>query len=257
MTHYQISRNGQMYGPYTIEDLQRYVASGNVLPSDLAKSDEMSEWIPVSQLLGSAQSVNPAFSNSGFTAPAASSASFETPGYANPVYGASAQQPAFNAAAYPDAPNLNWGLVLLIDFFTCGLFQYVWNIIVAAWLKKVQPDSKSLFLYIAAVVVFFVYLIAQIPTQMAAIHAAVNHTNPSTTPNLVGGIFYVVLFVVRLVARFMQRASLEEHFNTVENVGLKLNPVMTFFFGGLYFQYHLNKINNYKQAIRMSQPANY
>ena len=39
--HYQITRNGQNYGPYTLEDLQRYLASGNVLPTDLCKSDEM------------------------------------------------------------------------------------------------------------------------------------------------------------------------------------------------------------------------
>ena len=49
---YQISRGGQMYGPYTLEDLQRYVASGNVLPTDMAKSEEMADWAPVSQILG-------------------------------------------------------------------------------------------------------------------------------------------------------------------------------------------------------------
>ena len=49
--HYQVSRNGQMYGPYTLEDLQRYLASGNVLPTDLAKSEEMADWVPVSQLI--------------------------------------------------------------------------------------------------------------------------------------------------------------------------------------------------------------
>ena len=48
----------------------------------------------------------------------------------------------------------------------------------------------------------------------------------------------------------MQRAALEEHFNGPEPVGLQLNPVMTFFFGGLYFQYHLNRINALKQAAR-------
>ena len=49
--HYTISRNGQTYGPYTLEDLQRYVASGNVLPTDMAKSEDMVDWVPVSQLL--------------------------------------------------------------------------------------------------------------------------------------------------------------------------------------------------------------
>ena len=50
---YQVSRNGQLYGPYTLEDLQRYVASGNVLPSDMAKSEEMADWQTVAQILGS------------------------------------------------------------------------------------------------------------------------------------------------------------------------------------------------------------
>lgn len=264
MTHYQISRNGQMYGPYTLEDLQRYVASGNVLPTDLAKSEEMTEWIPVSQVLGGQAAggtgfpppAASAFGNSGFTTPGVASTGFETPGYTNPAYG-NPTQPTFNASAYPDAPNLNWGIVLLIDVFTCGLFQHVWNIIVAAWVRKVQPNSNTLFLYIGVVVVLVIYFLVSIPTQIAAMHTAM--ANPGTTPrpNIIGGLIALVLWVLRLVTRFMQRASLEEHFNTVENVGLKLNPVMTFFFGGLYFQYHLNKINDYKQATRMSQPAGY
>jgi len=29
-----------MYGPYTLEDLQRYVASGNILPTDRAKRED-------------------------------------------------------------------------------------------------------------------------------------------------------------------------------------------------------------------------
>ena len=49
--HYQISRNGQEYGPYTLEDLQRYLTSGNVLPTDLAKGETMTEWVTVADLL--------------------------------------------------------------------------------------------------------------------------------------------------------------------------------------------------------------
>ena len=51
---YQVSRNGQLYGPYTLEDLQRYIASGHVLASDLAKSEDMQEWLSVAQILGTA-----------------------------------------------------------------------------------------------------------------------------------------------------------------------------------------------------------
>ena len=89
---YQVSRNGQMYGPYTLEDLQRYVASGNVLLTDLARSEEMPDWLPVAQILG--------------TSPlGAAGAPAATP--AHPTPAAYPQQPG---VAYPDPPNLNWGL---------------------------------------------------------------------------------------------------------------------------------------------------
>ena len=48
---YQLSRNGVLYGPYTLEDIRRYLASGNILASDLAKSSDMPDWISVTQLL--------------------------------------------------------------------------------------------------------------------------------------------------------------------------------------------------------------
>ena len=62
-------------------------------------------------------------------------------------------------------------------------------------------------------------------------------------------------WLVRLVARFSMRASLEEHFNGPDPIGLRLSGVMTFFFGGLYFQYHLNRINEIKNALRYQRAA--
>jgi hypothetical protein len=56
--------------------------------------------------------------------------------------------------------------------------------------------------------------------------------------------------VLLIVFRFAMRNSLEQHFNGPDPVGLRLGPVMTFFFGGLYFQYHFNRINEMKQAMR-------
>jgi GYF domain 2 len=50
--NYLISREGAEYGPYTLADLQRYVASGNVLLTDLARSEGMTDWVPVSQVIG-------------------------------------------------------------------------------------------------------------------------------------------------------------------------------------------------------------
>ena len=235
---YQVSRNGQVYGPYTLEDLQRYLASGNVLPTDLAKGEEMSDWVPVSQLLGT-QSVPPP-------------AGFPAQVYVDPVYGQMAMSQnnaALAASPYPDAPNLQWGLVLLFSILTCGVFMFIWNLIVAAWLRRVQPTANSLFLYIGAVVL----LVFQVfEGGLSGAHHTSPHGIHFFPGNPLGGLLVFGVWVVRLLARYSQRASLEEHFNGPEPVGLRLNPVLTFFFGGLYFQHHLNRINAIKQAARFS-----
>src|SRR5260370_23712683 len=111
---YHVSRNGQMYGPYTLEDLQRYVASGNVLLTDLAKSEEMPEWLPVAQILG---------------APSG------TPSPDLPIPPSAPAYPQAAGAAYPYPPNLNWRLELLLGFFTSGLLVVVSNLRLAASAK--------------------------------------------------------------------------------------------------------------------------
>jgi hypothetical protein len=48
------------------------------------------------------------------------------------------------------------------------------------------------------------------------------------------------------------RTSIERHYNTVENIGLKLSPVMTFFFNLYYFQYHFARIAEWKKTGRLA-----
>jgi hypothetical protein len=230
---YHISRNGQNYGPYTLEDLQKYVASGNVLPTDLAKSDDMPDWVPVSQILGVVPPVVP-------------------PAYQGPLAPAYPAQPG--VAVYPDPPNLSWGLVLLFSVFTCSLFMWVWNLVVASWLKRVQPNSRAIFYYGVATALAVVQIVLG---SVVGSHTHITNIQPGfhwwTTyysANPVGNILGLVLWIVRLIARFTMRSDLEEHFNGPEPMGLQLSGVMTFFFGGLYFQYHLNRINEMKRLAR-------
>jgi hypothetical protein len=226
---YQISRSGQNYGPYTLEDLKRYVASGNVLPTDLAKSDDMADWVPVSQVLGIASPPS------------------GPPGYPYPQTQA---YPVAGPAAYPDAPNLSWGLVLLFSFFTCTLFMWVWNLILSAWMKRVQPNSKAVLFYAVATVLGFCQITFNMHTRtmiyQPGVHWWVTYSTAHPLTHLLG----LATWVVRLIARFTMRSELENHFNTAEPVGLSLSGVMTFFFGGLYFQYHLNRINELKRMAR-------
>ncbi|WP_158793145.1 DUF4339 domain-containing protein [Granulicella sp. L60] len=224
--NYQVSRNGQIYGPYTLEDLRRYVASGNVLPTDMAKSEEMSEWLPVAQILGAPAAYAPAEA------------------YATP-----AAYPAPSGTTYPNPPNLNWGLELLLGFFTCTLFVVAWNLVIASWVNRVQPNSKALIYYIIATVLVLANLGSSWTVLIAIGHHHAYHRN------ILGTLISIAAWVMRLIARFTLRENLEQHFNGPEPLGLRLSAVMTFFFGGIYFQYKLNEINQIKQSLMYRNAA--
>src|SRR5258708_26443985 len=50
--NYFIKRELNEYGPYSLADLQKYVASGNILLTDLCRSEGLTDWVPVSQVIG-------------------------------------------------------------------------------------------------------------------------------------------------------------------------------------------------------------
>lgn len=260
MVQYQISRAGQTYGPYTLEDLRRYLASGNVLLTDLTKSEEMPEWIPVAQLLeghpaGAEAAAGKAEEPVAGSAPQSAAANFQNPSYANVTTGATYVDPGYNPASgvaseaglYPDPPNLNWGLYLLFTILTCGLFSKVFTVIQAAWLKKVQPNSNGLIFYIALYVLLIINYFRGVGIWAGMI------AHPGVFPHgrgFGGGALSLIYLILLIVTRFVMSASLEEHFNGPEPIGLRLNPVLVFFFGGIYFQYQFNRINALKVAAR-------
>lgn len=211
--NYFITRDGQQYGPYTLADLQRYAASSDVLLTDLATSEGMTEPIPVAQIIGTI--AVPSSLTTGV--------------------------PVSPESIYPDPPNLHWALVLLFTIVTCGFFSVVWDIVLAAWLKRVAPQSKALFYFICAAALLASICVASFVT-------AYNHQRTGYT-SLLNLLYYIAI----LVGRFSFRSSMEEHFNGPERIGLVLSGVMTFFFGTTYFQYHVNDIVRRKAADRMYQ----
>jgi hypothetical protein len=240
---YLVSRSGQTYGPYTLEDLQRYVASGNVLLTDLAKSDEMQDWIPVAQILNPAAGAGPSTTPSGFTGaydPATGAAI--PPSYLPPgsPYG---QPAAYAVSPYPDPPNLHWGLVLLITICTCGLFGIVWDFVQVLWIKRIEPQTRAFPYFIAYAVLSIIGGGISGRNSAAMLHGG-GHNND------LSGAVALISLILLIVYRFSMRDSLERHFNGADPVGLRLGPIMTFFFGGLYFQYHFNRINAMKEALR-------
>ena len=257
--HYQISRNGQEYGPYTLEDLQRYLASGNVLPTDLAKSETMTEWVPVSVLLNNSPR-SPAVPVTGFSSGSANAYTSVAAGYDATASGSAFNQPtagygqiplnAIEASTYPEAPNLHWGLYLLFAVLTCGWFSKVFTIIQAVWMKKVQPNSIALWFYIGAYMLAFINAYRSRAMMMAILNHGFDPSHMAGRGGL--GLLYWGLIVA---SRFLMKSSLEEHFNGPEPMGLRLSGVMTFFFGGVYFQAKLNEIHSIKQAARYGAGA--
>jgi hypothetical protein len=238
---YYIQRGLNEYGPYTLADLQRYVAQGNILMNDLTRSEGMTEWVPVSQVIGNIPVPVPAP-----TVPAAGSQVYPgTPGAsaygATPAYGAATAA----VAAGPMPPDFHWALVLLITFL-CGLFQPIWLLIEASFVRKLRPDNKGMFLIIGGMVVQVVGIIVVFGAiGAAAAQGREGFEGPAF------GLFWLILFggaALRIVGEFQLRDALLQHYNTVEPIGLRLSGVMTFFFATYYFQYHFTRIANWKKT---------
>src|SRR5260370_42502031 len=110
---YKIQRGINEYGPYTLADLQRYVAQGNILLTDLARSEGMTEWVPVSQVIGDIPVPVPAAAGTVYGGAAGGTVYGGTSAYGTAV------APAM--AAGPVPPDLHWALVLLLAIVTCTL----------------------------------------------------------------------------------------------------------------------------------------
>jgi GYF domain 2/Domain of unknown function (DUF4234) len=235
--NYFIKRDLNEYGPYTLADLQKYVASGNVLLTDLCRSEGLNDWVPVSQVIGNIP-VPPAPQPAAPVAPAGTVYGGQAPAYGGaPGYAAPA------TSQYPPPPNLHWGLCIFLSVITCGIFSLVWILVEALWVKKIQPASKAVTYFGIVAALWLLSLVLSISGGITM--AKTGHPD-SSLQGIQGiiGLSYAVLWVV---GAFSMRESIEEHFNSAEPIGLSLSGVMTFFFNVWYFQYHFTQINEMKR----------
>jgi hypothetical protein len=208
---YFVKRGEERYGPYTLSDLQQYVQAGNVVVEDLAQSEGMTEWVPVSQILGNI--------------PAA------TMGNAGAV-----TAPIEERVLVPLPPNLHWSIVLILGLVTRQLFNLVWALIQGNWARRLGGDNKPL------------VLVAMYPAGMVA--GILTLAFSRGTPGLagLGGLFIIGGAIIYIVGIFSIKHAMEEYYNSTENAGLQLSGVMTFFFSTVYLQYHINKLARWKKT---------
>ena len=144
-----------------------------------------------------------------------------------------------NAMALPEPqlvelpPNLHWSVVLILGILTRQLFNLVWALIQANWARKLTGDNKPM------------VLVAMYPAGMiAGIMTGVLY--PRYAP--LGALLIFGGAIVYLVGMFSIKAAMEEYYTSVENIGLQLSAVMTFFFSTVYIQYQLNSIARWKET---------
>ena len=228
---YYIQRELSEYGPYTLADLQRYVALGNVKLTDLTRSEGMSDWVPVSQVLGNIPiDANPPMPVQGSVYSGGT------------VYSGAATAPALATGVPINPPNFHWVAVLVLGLLTRGLFLDIWLIVQASWLRKATNVTKNIYLAASA--------LGSLIVGLAVIVAADGtENNPAL---MLGFLLLLGSIVLRLVAAFSMRSSIEDYYNTVEPMNLSLSGVMTFFFSATYFQYHFNKINSWKKTATLA-----
>jgi hypothetical protein len=209
---YFVRRGEQRFGPYSLSDLQKYVQSGNLVASDLAQSEGMTDWVPLTQVLGNIPAMG--MGSGGSTA-------------------ALAAQPQL--VELP--PNLHWSIVLILGLITRQLFNLIWALVQANWARKLIGDNKPM------------VLVAMYPAGMVAgvLTIFLFRGQGSAVAGL-GFLFILAGAIVYLFGVFSIKAAMEEYYNSTENIGLQMSGVMTFFFSTVYLQYHINSIARWKKT---------
>jgi hypothetical protein len=211
--NYFVKRGEQRLGPYSLAELQQRVATLSILPTDLAQSEGMADWAPISQIIGN------------IPAPA--------PSPVGNVYG-SAAAPAMAVATVPLPPNLHWLLLLILNGVTRGLFSLIWAIVLANWSRKLDHNDNTL------------VLVSMYPAGIVAGIFAISMTRDLGPA--IGGLLIIGGVIAYIIGVFKIKAAMEEYYSSTENIGLKLSPVMTFFFQTTYLQFHVNKIAKWKKT---------
>lgn len=216
--NYFVQRGDQRLGPFSLAQLQQQVQAGQILMGDLAQSEGMADWAPVSQVIGNI--------------PVPTTA-----------YGAAVAPAQQQVESVPLPPNLHWGLVLVLNALSrlwIGflLFNFAWTFVLANWARKLNGNVNTL------------VLVAMYPAGIVAAVAAflVNSENGQA----IGGFLIIGGLIAYIVGVFKIKAAMEDYYNSTENIGLTLSGVMTFFFSTVYLQYHVNRIAKWKKTGELS-----
>ncbi len=129
-------------------------------------------------------------------------------------------------------PRLHWGWVLALSLCTAFLFYGAWLIVQSNWSRRARGKSVA-----------FPMSIILCAAQLGSIFALPGYYHHTllvfgfviadTSSSLLAGC-WVIAILLRIANLFILRAELMN-----EPISMLLSGPMTFFFGPIYFQYHL------------------
>ena len=129
----------------------------------------------------------------------------------------------------PRPPSLHWLLVLVLGFFTSGLFTLFWLIRLARFTRKLDAGCKAMsFLWTAGGVL-----------AAASLLAGVDAVHSNSVLSHLADMTLFTSWVLFEVSIFSLRSTLLRYYNTVQPIGLRLSGTMTVLFHVVYLQYHL------------------
>lgn len=226
---YLVRRDGREFGPYSIDELRRYVAEGRIRAEESVRESGAGgrSFASVLDLTGPVDVVArvpsvPAGATGG-TSPYAAPATWSEMDRA----------PVGAERSLPMPPDMHWGVLLLLCLVTCGLFWIARVFTQALYARKVVPECRAPFYY----VVYLVSLGAQIALGGTGARPGADASPLALLATLVGLVFVIA-------GHFSLKAALEEAFRR------NLSAVMTFFLNVFYFQWHMHDVASDLKAGR-------
>ena len=153
----------------------------------------------------------------------------------------------------PNPPRLQWGFVLLLSIITLGFFGQIWLVVQSVWVRKVFGKSKALpwaIVYVSVLPVFFLCAV------LLGVYGGAAKQNVAPVLALLTTFVRIALFVLWICTTFLLRGELE-----AEPLHIPLGGGMTFFFGPVYFQYHLfeyevtDEVHAFRGPLRTELPV--
>ena len=134
----------------------------------------------------------------------------------------------------PQPPRLHWGVILALQIITLGLFSLVWLVVQAFWVKRMTGSSKGFtwaIVNLCALPVLFTFALL-----LGVVVAATHHTaEAGGVTNALETWYRLIFIVLNLGTVFTLKSEMDSY-----PIAMSLSGVMTFFFGTIYFQYHLH-----------------